>query len=230
MSAGISHLGYHTNACRQRLEKAMLEGVLGNNRLKAAREREDAYLEEKVREGDRDPNRLQISRRNKTFVEEADKDDRLKQVPAETGARGSEEDTRATPMVTNDRQQDQGPIDWNDRLMENDFHDIVNADDEMYEAIDNVPMDQEGMADAIIGIIHNHVSEVWSPPRVNKLASEYGLRPGFSYDLQVNDENGQPWDFDVPAQRAKCARHVIEQKPDFLIGSPMCTAFGVLRA
>ena len=45
----------------------------------------------------------------------------------------------------------------------------------------------------------------------------------------MNDENGEPWDFDVPAQRAKCARHVMEQKPSFLIGSPMCTAFSVLQ-
>ena len=44
-------------------KKAVLENDLGNNRVKAARERQDAYLEEKVREGDRDPNRLQISRR-----------------------------------------------------------------------------------------------------------------------------------------------------------------------
>ena len=41
----------------------MLEDDLGNNRVKAAREREDAYLEEKVREGDRDPKRLQASQR-----------------------------------------------------------------------------------------------------------------------------------------------------------------------
>ena len=84
----------------------------------------------------------------------------------------------------------------------------------------------------IIGIIHNRVSEVWSPPRVNKNASEYELRPGFWYDLpnhQVNDENGQRWNFDAPARRAKCARHVIEQKPAFLIGSPMCTAFSILQ-
>ena len=47
-----------TNACRQNVEKAMMKNYLGNNRAKAAREREDAYLQERVREGDRDPNRL----------------------------------------------------------------------------------------------------------------------------------------------------------------------------
>ena len=63
-------------------------------------------------------------------------------------------------METSARQQVEDPIDWNDTLTKTNFHDIVNADDEMYEAIDSVPMDQEGMADTIIGIIHNHVSEV----------------------------------------------------------------------
>ena len=81
----------------------------------------------------------------------------------------------------------------------------------------------------MIGIIKNHVSEVWSQPRVTKLASEYGLSPGFAYDIEVNDEDGKPWDFDVPAQRAKCLRHIQEQKPEFLIGSPMCTAFSILQ-
>ena len=85
------------------------------------------------------------------------------------------------------------------------------------------------MTDAVIGILHNHVSEVWSPSRVNELASEYGQKPESSYDLQVNDENGHPWDSDVPAQRAKCARHVIEQKPECFTGIPMCTAFNIHR-
>ena len=39
---------------------------------------------------------------------------------------------------------------------------IVNSDDQMYQEIEDVPM---------VGIIHNHVSEVWSQPRVTKLAS-----------------------------------------------------------
>ena len=44
-----------------------------------------------------------------------------------------------------------------------------------------------------------------------------------------NDEDGNPWDFDKPEQRAKCLKHVMEQKPQFLIGSPMCTAFSALQ-
>ena len=46
------------------------------------------------------------------------------------------------------------------------------------------------------------VSEIYSPPRVAaaaKLLPSLGCLPGFSLDLTTCDENGHPWDFDVPA-------------------------------
>ena len=105
----------------------------------------------------------------------------------------------------------------------------MNDDAEMYDAIDSIPLDADGMADQVMAIVQNHVSEVWSPPRVTKLASKFGLSPGFAYDLVSNDEDGNPWDFDKHEQRAKCLTHVMDQKPQFLIGSPMCTAFSALQ-
>ena len=197
-----------------------MEDDTGNNRVKAAREREDAYLEEKIREGDLDPNR-----EHRAVKQHREVSDQVQNQPATPVSVPMEEAVQTQQEQTMDR----NPTTWDERLMENDFHEVVNADDDMYDAIEAIPMDQENMVNHIIGIIHNHVSEVWSPPRVNALAAEYSLTPGFSYDIQVNDENGEPWDFDVPAQRAKCARHVMEQKPSFLIGSPMCTAFSVLQ-
>ena len=111
-----------------------------------------------------------------------------------------------------------------ERMLENDFHDVVNNEDIMYDNIEGIPMDSEYVVNQILNVVKNHVSEIWSPPRVNALAHEYGLQPGFSYDIQCNDENGEPWDFDVPAQRSKCVRHILGQEPAFIIGSPMCTA------
>ena len=73
------------------------------------------------------------------------------------------------------------------------------------------------------------MSEVWSQPRVTRLAHEFGLNAGIAYDLLTCDETGEPWDFDKPEQREKCLRQVMEQKPQFLIGSPMCTAFSALQ-
>ena len=105
---------------------------------------------------------------------------------------------------------------WNQQLGEDNFHEIVNEEDQMYYDIEAVPVDGDNMANQIHSIIKNHVSEVWSPQRVNALASQYGPQPGLSYDIRVSDDNGNPWDFDVPAQRAKCIRNIIEQKPSFV--------------
>jgi hypothetical protein len=72
------------------------------------------------------------------------------------------------------------------------------------------------------------VSEIYSPPRVTaaaKLMPDSGIIPGFALDLTTTDEKGAPWDFDVPAQRRKAEQRIRNEKPMFLIGSPMCTAF-----
>ena len=47
--------------------------------MKAVREREDAYLEEKVKDGDRDPNKLNNQPKKDTLFEKAHKDYRLSQ-------------------------------------------------------------------------------------------------------------------------------------------------------
>ena len=109
------------------------------------------------------------------------------------------------------------------------FHDVVNQDQDMYDAIDSIPNDQDDMVNCIIATVQKHVSEVWSPPRVTALASEYGLSPGTAYDIETKDELGNPWDFDKPEQRNKCIKEILTQRPAFLIGSPMCTAFSILQ-
>ena len=47
------------------------------------------------------------------------------------------------------------------------------------------------------------VSEIYSPPRVTAMAMKLGLIPGTAFDIQVNDENGHPWDFTDPLQRKR---------------------------
>ena len=64
---------------------------------------------------------------------------------------------------------------------------------------------------------------------MTKLAHGFGLNAGFAYDLLTYDETGEPWDFYLPHQREKRLRHKMEQKPQILIGSPMCTAFSALQ-
>ncbi len=73
------------------------------------------------------------------------------------------------------------------------------------------------------------VSEIYSPPRVTKLLRQVRSRhvlPGFAFDITVNDpQDGQPWDFSIPAKRERARRLLREQGPYVLIGSPMCTHY-----
>ena len=81
--------------------------------------------------------------------------------------------------------------------------------------------------------LRNLVSEIYSGPRVVralKLLPGLGLAPGFSLDLTTVDENGDNWDFTIPAMRDKAERLVDEQEPFCLIGSPACTPYCALQA
>ena len=57
----------------------------------------------------------------------------------------------------------------------------------------------------------------------------YGLRPGFTLDVTVDDDIGKPWDFNDLDQRENAKKLVISEKPWLLIGSPMCTWFSRLQ-
>ena len=73
------------------------------------------------------------------------------------------------------------------------------------------------------------ITEVYSPWRVNKVASEMSLKPGWSMDLTNTDELGQPWDFSQVEMRNKAYRKIAAQKPLLLIGSPPCTDMSALQ-
>ena len=72
------------------------------------------------------------------------------------------------------------------------------------------------------------VSEIYSPPRVTasvKLLPELKLIPGFALDLTTADTDGRMWDFDEKVMRERAMARVKSERPQLLIGSPMCTAF-----
>jgi len=73
------------------------------------------------------------------------------------------------------------------------------------------------------------VSEVYSPPRVTRLASRYGLAPGTAFDLTTCDENGKYWDFDQEERRKRALEVIKTEEPILVIGSPMCTAFSLIQ-
>ena len=59
----------------------------------------------------------------------------------------------------------------------------------------------------------SHVTEVYSPPRVTAWAEKMRMVPGLALDLTcVDPDDGQPWDFNDPAQRKKAEALIDEQK------------------
>ena len=76
------------------------------------------------------------------------------------------------------------------------------------------------------------VSEVNSGPRVTAAAKQhprFGCIPGLAFHLTVNDENGEAWNFSIPAMRKKAEILIGHEQPLLRIGSPMCTAFSHLQ-
>lgn len=88
---------------------------------------------------------------------------------------------------------------------------------------DNMDMnalDRKMLTKAIMGM---DITEIYSPERVNKVAQKFGLSRGLSLDLKTG------WDFTLEQHRKKAWRHVLDDKPELVIGSPPCTMFSRLQ-
>ena len=73
------------------------------------------------------------------------------------------------------------------------------------------------------------VAEVYSPPRVTRMAESMGLRAGWALDLTTNDDDDRPWNFDQLEMRNRAVHKLLRDEPTLLIGSPMCTAFSQMN-
>ena len=157
------------------------------HRIVDAKEREDAFLENAVREGDTHiENNSAVTPRSDLHEDVVTPATPRMSAPSSDPVHGS---------IGEPPRLQKPPMSYEDMLEENDFHDMVNQDQEMYDAIEAIPTGDD-MVGSIIATVQKHVSEVWSPPRVTALAHEYGLTPGSAYDIETNDELNQPWDFD----------------------------------
>jgi hypothetical protein len=75
---------------------------------------------------------------------------------------------------------------------------------------------------------HHVVTEIYSPPRVAAAAEKHAslnVKAGVSYDLLTCASDGLPWDFSKGGARARCRREIAQQKPMLVVGSPPCTPF-----
>ncbi len=109
------------------------------------------------------------------------------------------------------------------------FMGMVHGKDDFIDLIASVGVETKNFKKEHRKAFRRVVSEVYSPPRVTKLLSGLppcALAPGFALDLTCTDpHDGKSWDFDDPGKRRRALQLLREQKPLFLIGSPMCTAF-----
>lgn len=68
------------------------------------------------------------------------------------------------------------------------------------------------------------VTELYSPDRINKVCSEFGLNRGTWVDLRTG------WDFNLEAHRRATWDRLRRDEPLFVIGGPPCTMFSQLQA
>ena len=71
------------------------------------------------------------------------------------------------------------------------------------DTIPSVPGNAGDMLKQLTAAIHDHLSKDYSPPRVTPVAPKPGLTQGSAFDITINNENGQPWNFDFPEQRER---------------------------
>ena len=95
----------------------------------------------------------------------------------------------------------------------------VSLDSDLKEDSDMREMGNLAKGGNDVGI---DISEVYSPPRVAKVATRRKLKAGTSFDITTCDENGIPWDLLKPEIQEKCRKRIIKEKPKLLIGSVMC--------
>ena len=127
----------HTNECRRRIEDTMAKDEVGDNRVKAARERENAWLEKQVREGEITAGANRSEPTPTTPKENAGQPGIGAHIPRESQ---EEQDLRNADLQ-------------NRQLDEDNFHEIVNDDEQMYDDIEAVPIDDDNMVNQILSIV-----------------------------------------------------------------------------
>ena len=104
----------HTPACRNRIAQALMGDDKESHRIRDAKDREDAFLENAVRQGD----------------VRQDKDEEVERPMSPITPTAITPTASVTPATPTEQENEasNAPISYEDILMENDFHDVVNQD------------------------------------------------------------------------------------------------------
>ncbi|CAJ1331146.1 unnamed protein product, partial [Effrenium voratum] len=245
----------HSNACRERIVKAMEETAEGKARVERARQRETAFIvaeHEKIE--------ATAAAKKRSAEDERVMDQVLKKreidfdldvpIPAagtspdplpveEFPGRG---DGGGKPGEGNDEEPSSSsrPMDLGSlaRICKKD----VDTLSVVYEVSslearallgDLVEEERSLMLQCgawdVKDVYNLEVAELYSPPRVVEAGKRRGCLSGVAFDLGTTDEDGVPWDFRLPEMREK-ADHVIDVlQPELLLGCPPCHAFSALQ-
>ena len=207
----------HSRECRVRIEAKLEETEDGRRRLEEAKKRADRWTAEQYEgapaEEDAEP-------------EPPEHDARLEppddHVDPREGVPGPE-----TPREDADMAMLLEAVPYEEQKM------IKMKDREIMEIVRQLGGQGQAYRRERTRALRPLLSEIYSAPRVTaaaKLLPGLGIIPGFALDLTTLAEDGKPWDFDQAERRAQARQKIIDEKPMFLIGSPMCTAFSSWQA
>ena len=213
----------HTQFCRDRIQRAMQSDPELKRRMEAVTERENRWI---VAQHEKTENERQEGGRE--ISEEAQGEDAAveEEVEAASVVLKDEDNTEDFYMEVNrdvaDRIAEEAAVEI-DRMSEagSESDQMMNVVDQgMRKLMKCYSPPKEEMSKDVLGVLRDaatmgspHVSEIYSPPRVCSLASRFGMRPGFSLDLTVCDNEGKPWDFDRTSMRKKARKLLREQMP-----------------
>ena len=203
----------HNVECRQRMVAVMKEDEEGKVRVAEAEMREDQFLADAVEKSDK----KRKMGENRDAGPELIPDAQMEAEPVHGGSSLS-----AGPMVI------EPPQGVKRAMPETPPMEISGVETWVEEFRQLNELEEKYALLLQLGSVG--VAEVYSPPRVTAKASSFGIRPGFALDLTVLDEDGEAWDFSIPAKREKARKLVVETQPFLLVGSPPCTPFSRLQA
>ena len=233
----------HSEACRKRILDAMTQSTAGQARIDRHEERIDRAIAERIRHADESrpqaaPRPVQTSA-SSSATSSGPLAHQSNPTLSGSGARSCVPTDEAVTPKPSDEAGDDAMDE--DIIGENAAEAAEPEGDEEMIGLVNTVEDEYvsmlGMLGAHTGAFKREnrkaynriVSELYSPPRVTRMASalpSFKVLPGYAFDITVNDpEDGEPWDFDVRAKRDKARMLLREQKPLFVVGSPMCTAW-----
>ena len=218
----------HTEICRKRILEAMINSTEGKAKVDRHEERIDRAISERIRVSDEGHVRATSATSTRAAVDAGASgrghgdDDDVQAAPP------SEPRVYTPPIAVEDPSDD--IMDADGPAQDSQMSQDAAGDDNMIGSVTTVEdeyMNLIGMLGTNTGAFRREnrkafnriVSEMYSPPRVTRMASmlpSLKLLPGYAFDITQNDpDDGMPWDFDNAEKRAKARRLLHEQRPLF---------------